>query len=167
MVQYRSLDFLGFPSYRVGDDGSISRWLKHKKMWKQLRFGSRRNHRISVILCKPGIRTEFRVAAIVLAAFVGPRPSGLLICHNDDNSSHDSLANLRYDTAKNNQADRIRHGTSNHGERNCGARLSSTRVVEVRALHANGMSYTALATRFGVTSTAIGHVIRGKTWTHV
>lgn len=53
-----------------------------------------------------------RVHLLVLAAHVGPCPSGLEACHNDGNRSNNQLGNLRWDTRVANMADKIIHGTN-------------------------------------------------------
>lgn len=53
------------------------------------------------------------VHALVLEAFVGPRPApGMHGCHNDGNPLNNHVANLRWDTPKGNVADKRIHGTN-------------------------------------------------------
>lgn len=47
----------------------------------------------------------------MLTAFVGPRPDGMVTCHNDGNPANNNLSNLRWDTQSNNQLDAVKHGT--------------------------------------------------------
>jgi len=47
----------------------------------------------------------FNVQLLVITAFVGPRPDGMYICHNDDVKTNNSLSNLRYDTPSSNVSD--------------------------------------------------------------
>lgn len=56
----------------------------------------------------------FLVAALVLSAFVGPRPPGADACHNSGDPVDDRLENLRWDTRSENMLDVIRHGRHNH-----------------------------------------------------
>ncbi|OCB56172.1 hypothetical protein A5722_14855 [Mycobacterium vulneris] len=57
-----------------------------------------------------GPRT-LRVHALVLAAFVGPRPDGLEACHGDGDPSNNHVDNLRWDTRSANVLDSVKHGT--------------------------------------------------------
>src|SRR5665213_1183304 len=41
------------------------------------------------------------IQELVMRAFVGQRPIGLQICHNDGNRHNNALTNLRFDTPKN------------------------------------------------------------------
>lgn len=56
-----------------------------------------------------GVTTN--VHRIVTAAFYGPRPDGLVCCHNNGDPTDNRLENLRYDTQSENQHDRRKHGT--------------------------------------------------------
>lgn len=53
-----------------------------------------------------------KVAHLVLAAFVGPRPVDLQCCHEDDNPYNNALVNLRWGTASDNMRDRLRNGNN-------------------------------------------------------
>ena len=55
---------------------------------------------------------------VVAAAFLGRRPENMDCCHNDGNRLNNVPSNLRYDTRKNNIADRIKHGTATSLSRN-------------------------------------------------
>jgi hypothetical protein len=50
------------------------------------------------------------VQHLVLEAFVGPRPAGMVCCHNDGDGSNNCLGNLRWDTYGENNLDLVRHG---------------------------------------------------------
>lgn len=76
-----------------------------------LRLFINSNNRHTVTLCRAGQDHTRLVAHLVAAAFIGPRPPGLDICHGDGDASNDTPANLRYDTSANNQLDQVRHGT--------------------------------------------------------
>lgn len=61
-------------------------------------------------LWKDGKPHYFYVHLLVMRTFVGPRPRGLEICHNDGNPKNNLLSNLRYDTVSENRLDTVRHG---------------------------------------------------------
>lgn len=50
------------------------------------------------------------VHRLVLDAFVGPRPEGMVSCHNNGDRSDNRLANLRYGTSSENNTDTVTHG---------------------------------------------------------
>lgn len=55
--------------------------------------------------------TSARVHNLVLEAFVGRRPPGLIACHNNGDHHNNHLSNLRWDTYGSNNLDLVRHGT--------------------------------------------------------
>jgi hypothetical protein len=57
------------------------------------------------------------VHALVLEAFVGPRPHGLECCHGDGNPANNRVDNLRWDTRSANIFDSVRHGTNVNAEK--------------------------------------------------
>lgn len=63
-----------------------------------------------VILCRDSQRLAYTVHGLVAAAFLGPRPSGMHVCHGDDDPQNNHLTNLRYDTPSNNNLDVVNHG---------------------------------------------------------
>ncbi len=50
-----------------------------------------------------------KVHWVVMLAFVGPCPKGLIVCHNDGDKTNNRLSNLRYDTQRSNALDRTKH----------------------------------------------------------
>lgn len=62
-------------------------------------------------------RTWAKVHQLVLEAFVGPCPPGLVCCHANDIPDDNRLENLRWDTPSSNQYDRVSHGKHHHANR--------------------------------------------------
>jgi HNH endonuclease/NUMOD4 motif len=69
-----------------------------------------RNGYPMVCLNRNGSREPTTVHRIVAAAFLGPRPGGMEVCHNDGDASNNRVENLRYDTRSENIRDTWRHG---------------------------------------------------------
>lgn len=61
-------------------------------------------------LRKNGSRKRFSIHILVALAFIGKRPEGLDVCHNNGNGKDNRLSNLRYDTKSENCKDTIKHG---------------------------------------------------------
>ena len=51
------------------------------------------------------------VHSLVAEAFIGTRPEGTEVCHNDGNPANNHLDNLRYGTPSENKLDQVLHGT--------------------------------------------------------
>lgn len=121
-----------------------------------------------VYLKKDGIGRPVSVHRAVLETFFGPCPAGMQACHNDGNPRNNKLSNLRWDTSKNNNADRIKHGTDPVGERNPRAKVTDDNVRQIRKLYATGM-YTQqqIADRYGIHQTMISCIVHRTTWKHI
>lgn len=175
-VCYRTLDFLGFPGYRVGDDGSVWSCLKPGSttigltcsVWKSLKLSMRTDDRLGIVLRSRGLSVNKTVHKLVLSSFFGPCSEGMECCHCDGVPTNNRLANLRWDTHKNNLADRIKHGTLNQGERHGMAKLTEQKVRHIRELFASGeFSKTEISHLYGIHKTTVGHIIRRLIWDHV
>jgi hypothetical protein len=114
-------------------------------------------------LYKDGVARKHDVHVLVLAAFVGPRPDGMDACHNDGDRTNPALSNLRWDTKKANQADRLRHGTDGRGERSSRAILTAELVTWIRE---SGQSSLAVAAALEVGGSTVRAVRLGQNWSH-
>jgi hypothetical protein len=63
-----------------------------------------------VVLCGDGVKKSQAVHVLVLTAFVGPRPSGLVTRHGNGVKSDNRAVNLRWGTRTENAYDAVRHG---------------------------------------------------------
>lgn len=108
-----------------------------------------------------------KVHALVMAAFVGPRPDGHDICHGDGDGTNNALTNLRYDTHANNMADMARHGRSTRGEKATGVKLTEAKVRQIRKSLSAGVYQKTIAHEHGVSIGAIAHISVGNNWKHV
>ena len=78
-----------------------------------------------------------RIHVLVAEAFLGPRPEGAHVCHNDGDVTNNYIENLRYDTASNNFKQRRERGTDRnvnktHGD--CWHTLMDERNLVVSSL---------------------------------
>jgi ketosteroid isomerase-like protein len=116
---------------------------------------------------KPRAHRNFLVAVLLAETFIGPRPPGHLVCHNNGDSTDDRLENLRYDTPKGNSRDAIKHGVAPRGSKHGIAKLNEEKVAEIRKLLFYGERVTAIARQYGVSFPVIISIRDGKIWTHV
>jgi hypothetical protein len=111
----------GYEGYEVSDLGrvrSLDRWIDQANGSRRLFKGQtlrtrpfpRTGHRM-VSLKRNSVGETFCVHRLVMLVFVGPRPDGMQICHNNGDSFDNRLVNLRYDTASGNVRDSVAHGT--------------------------------------------------------
>lgn len=161
-VSYRMIP--GFVEYLVGDDGSV--WSCHKRFPKRLKPYVDKDGYHGVALFSRGRYTSKRVHRVVLEAFVGPCPDGMLTAHRNGIRSDNRLDNLRWDTQANNVQDKREHGTWQCGERHGNAILTEDAVRTIRSERYR-TSCRDLAERFGVAEVTIYFVWARRLWAHV
>jgi hypothetical protein len=62
-----------------------------------------------VNLTRAGRGSSQKVSRLVLLAFVGPAPAGMICCHSDDDPHNNRLTNLRWDTHSANRFDAVKN----------------------------------------------------------
>lgn len=109
-------------------------------------------------LCLPkdGAYKSLCVHAAVAAAFIGPRPQGMHVCHNNGKPSDNRLTNLRYDTPQGNERDKDIHGTRNppRGERCGGAKITEQQAREILAQNGTAPQHV-IAARYGISRSQV------------
>jgi hypothetical protein len=115
-------------------------------------------------LCVNGKKKQKHIHAMVLDAFVGPSPYGNQACHKNGIRSDARLDNLRWDTIKNNHADKMGHGTHLFGEAHGNAKLTNSQAAEIKY---SIESRAAIASRFGISASTVKKIRIGKAWPHV
>lgn len=115
-----------------------------------------------------GSARNYYVHRIVLEAFCGPQPfEGAQTAHNDGNTQNNRLANLRWASPKENQADVERHGRRCRGSRVFGAKLSEDRVRGIRRRIESGERNPDIARAFNVSVSTIHLIRHNRIWSHV
>ena len=168
MEEYRNLDFLGYPDYRVFKNGIVQS--VKGGYWKSLKATKDSNGYLHVCLSNKSHKT-FLVHHLVLYAFVGLKYSKILQCrHLDGNRLNNNLENLCWGTATENGKDKIKHGTvkSQQGTNNSCCKLKEEDVLNIRRLYQTG-KYTQLdlSKIFGTTDRNIQMILKRKSWTHI
>jgi hypothetical protein len=116
-------------------------------------------------------RVLLNVHALVLTAFVGPRPEGLTCNHIDGNSLNNVVGNLEWVTSQEN----MRHAHALNlivpflprGARNAMTKLTDAEVMEIRRLYAEGMRNKDLSRQFSVSPGNISMIVHRRKWTHL
>lgn len=104
---------------------------------------------------------------LILEAFRGPCPEGLIGCHNDDDPSNNHFDNLRWDTKQSNVDDRKRRGGYAVGSKHHGAKLTEADIPKIFKMKAMGGTLKTIGAEFGVHFSIISDVLNRKTWKHV
>lgn len=120
-----------------------------------------------VHLCKRGVPKAFYVHVLVAETFLGKRPKGKQVCHNDGNPKNPALKNLRYDTPIGNALDRTYHGTGAKGVLNPSAYLTPVKVKLIRRRLSNGDTCSEIAKTLLIPRTTVSNIKHGYTWSHL
>lgn len=148
----------GYSPYEISDEGQVYRRLGNGSL-RPVKATPKDNG-----YCRVHLNGDtLTVHSLVMRTFVGPRPDGMEVCHNDGIRTNNKLTNLRYDTRGNNHRDKLRHGTHNT------AVLNESDVRIIRALHdrKTGMTSTKIAKFLGLGVWAVADVVTRRTWAHV
>lgn len=101
----------------------------------------------------------------ICEAVNGPRPDGFEAAHACGNGSLGCVtpAHLSWKTRKDNQFDRVGHGTSNRGERCGAARLARDDVRKIRCLSTT-LRQKEIAERYGISRAYVSEILSRKKW---
>lgn len=141
------------------------------------------NGRERLTLCKNGKKTYHSVHKLVAEAFLGPRPSGLVVNHKDGCRRNNRAANLEYLTSAENEEHAKQHGLkasglrsgrytkpeqTPRGSRHWKAKLNEQDVQEIKRLLVEGdLTQRAISKQFGVDHTVIYKIKHNVIWRHV
>lgn len=118
-----------------------------------------------VHLSRSGRQGTYYVHRLVAAAFLGPCPPGMVVCHGPAGQGCNALSNLRYASHRENcGADKLRDGTHQRGERHGRSQLKTAQVLAIRALASQGYSKSDIAWALGVSRVNVAHIITRRRW---
>lgn len=175
----------GFPDYLVYSDGRVTR-ATAGKCAKRYPAGAvlqgtlnPTGYRVYNLLLD-GVMKQVRANRLVLETFCGPPPSPHHeAAHGDGDRLNNALANLRWATRIENEADKLRHGTTARGARHGsktkpetflrGEQLpqSKLRECDVQHIRTSPLTGAALAVELRVSPTLVSAIRRRKAWRHV
>lgn len=108
---------------------------------------------------KDGKVKQWKVHRAVMQAFRGDVQEGIAVVHLDGNKTNNFLSNLVYDTP-------VENNSYLKGVQIWCSKLTDDQVLEIREMSPQ-ISYSELASAYGVSTSAIAHVVTRKTWKHV
>jgi hypothetical protein len=151
-----------YDGYQVSNMGNI-RSTKRGKV-KNRKSGNSRGY-LSIVLSKNGKPHSRTVHGLVAEVFIGPRPEGHHVCHNDHNRQNNKADNLHYGTPLQNVRECIVAGRRASGERHPSSKITNQDVQWVLCNWANkSLTQEQMAKKLGVCRTSIQRIIYGKIW---
>lgn len=172
MKQLAQLDWA--PGYSVQEDGSVwSLWGQGwrgagriiKTTWHKLKPYKNTKGYLKVDLMINGVRNCLSVHRLVLMVYLPKFNSKLETRHLNGIKTDNRLCNLAQGTAKENYADRVRHGTDNSGGRAGKAKLTTEDVELIRDLRRDShLTQKRIGQIFGVHKGTIQSILNGRNW---
>lgn len=142
--------------YEVHPDGRV-RNKRTGRILKPMRTGSKRaSGQHSKVRFSTNPRIDMSVPALILEAFVGPRPEGCVVMHLNADTSDNRLCNLKWGTAKENAMMMASQGRGG-GQRVLPA-LRQT-IIDMRESGIQGKDVAAL---FGISEQRVCDIYKGR-----
>lgn len=160
----------GFPLYEISNYGELRSWNTARRKSKHPFYMKLTKNKTGYLFGSPRSNSKKRkssISRLVLEAFFGPCPEDMECCHNNGIRDDNRLENLRWDTRKNNNADKIKHGTKLCGETAYNAKLKNIETIEIRRLASKKVSRIMLGKMFKVSTKTIYCIVTRKTWKHI
>lgn len=159
---------LGFDDYEVSNLGRVRSWRKTQRRARatkpHLLVGGLDSdgYRMVVLCTNDGKgRKTYKVCKLVAMCFMGPKPPGTEIAHENGDGDDNRVSNLSYKTPAQNNQDKWRHGTMPCGERQWNAKLTVEQVLRIRQTQG---SSRIVAGEFGVCSSVIRAIRSRRSW---
>ena len=163
----------GFLGYECSDFGRVRSFKRRGKggltnIPHIMTKSNRPNGYRFVTLSREGKIYPKSVHILVMLTFVGPRPKGMEIAHNNGDRADNALLNLRYCTKIENEMDKIRHGTSRRQ-----FTLTSDIVKRLRkecSSAGEGKRFSIIRKYADLLDVSVGTLYdaaRGETWKHI
>lgn len=149
-----------FPHYLVSPAGRVFS-VRSGRFLKPCRVGEYLGQMITHV---DGRIVKRYMHRLVLEAIVGPCPPGMQARHLNGDRHDNSATNLVWGTKRENEADKVFHGTAPCGTRNGMAKLTWRQARQVRALVRAGTVQRRVAAQLGVSPMTISRIVRGESW---
>jgi transcriptional regulator len=121
----------------------------------------------TAVIDNSGVRRYVGVHRLVLMAHCGMPSHGQQACHGNGARADNRLSNLRWGTAKDNHADKKKHGTElRHEDRN-NAVLTKETAKQIAERLSKGEHQKDLAKEFGTSQSNISRIARGLLWSEI
>lgn len=169
----RKIQIKNFEAYRIREDGLLeTNWrtgahypgMSCKNKWKLLNKKHREDGYIPVCLrAADGPQRRTYMHRLVAETFIGPPPfPKACVRHLDGNSKNNIPSNLAWGTYKENENDKIKHGT--YHKRITNVKLTKAIRKLITKMSDDGYSDLKIAEKIGVSRPTINRFLNGRTW---
>lgn len=115
-----------------------------------------------------GVNKRCAIHRLVLETHGEAQPAaGLQVRHLDGNPKNNHISNLKWGTAKENQLDRVAHGTMKFGESVGTSKLTKEDVYTIFKRRLAGESAISIAADFNISTSSIFNMETNKSWKHL
>jgi hypothetical protein len=153
----------GFEGYFISRQAEVASILRNKIII--LKPGKGGHGYFHFSLYAGNISFTKKLHYLMMITFIGPRPNGMFICHNNGIKTDNRLSNLRYDTQKSNELDAIKHGHKAKGSRHGKSILNEEQVIKI--INDNNKTQMEMAIEYGVSRSTIAMIKCGSNWRHL
>ena len=96
-------------------------------------------------------------------------PGELQVRHLDGDVTNNALDNLALGTQRENESDKLLHGTRPFGDDHVNSKLTSDLVIRARRLWKSGLTVPMILDRMGLslTKSTVHNAVTGRTWGHL
>lgn len=147
-----------YSGYYVTEDGRVFKELKQHN-----------TNGYKAVNVHDGMRNRLeRVHRLVVEAFFGLIPEGMVVNHKDGDKAHNHYTNLEIFSYKENNAHAKATGLNgNRGEKSHYARLTEAEVIAMYHAYKAGATGKELATKYKIGVPTVYAIMNGRRWKHV
>ena len=155
----------GFPNYGIDKNGNVHN-IKYNRPLKQCYSGT--GYKVVYLMSPDGGRKTKLIHRLLLETFVDECPINMEGCHNDGDKLNNKISNLRWDTHKGNELDKVKHGTIARGSRSNWAKLKEQDVRMIVYIWNTGLfTQYEIANIYNVDHANISAIVLRKSWKHL
>jgi hypothetical protein len=170
-----SMPIKGWPGYFAGGDGRIysahrgefrrvAEWESGKPScrYRKVTLYRTRCRRRGGAVERVAEKRNFHVHTLVALAFIGRRPRRKSeVRHRDGNRFNNRPHNLKWGTRRQNERDKVSHGTAPRGENNGRAKITALGAIALRSMN---VPIKEAAAFFEISESQARRIRRGESW---
>lgn len=153
-----------YDNYLISSTGRIY----NKKLQRELKPCKHKSTGyLTICLSKNGKYRVFLLHRLVAQTFLSNPFIKPQVNHKNSNKLDNSVDNLEWVTAKENNQHSVIYGNGSKGAQVWSAKLSDRKVINIKKRLQLGYSLTKLAKEYGVSKHSISKIKNNKTWKHI